>query len=69
MAAAFAHLEAITVGTGPNQTTLSISPQLQALIALSALPSKWENLIPIICAGVTIANLKLDDVCWKVIST
>ncbi len=67
MAAAFAHLGAVTVGTGANQTTLAIMPQLQALIALSALPAKWENLIPIICAGVTIADLKLDDVAGQVI--
>ncbi len=56
MAAAFARLGAVTVGTGANQTTLAITPQLQALIALSALPAKWENLIPIICAGVAIAD-------------
>ncbi len=67
MAAAFAHLGAVTVGTGPNQTTLAITPQLQVLIALSALPAKWENLIPIICAGVAIADLKLDDVASQVI--
>ncbi len=67
MAAAFAHLGAVTVGTGANQTTLAITPQLQALNALSALPTKWENLIPIICAGVAIADLKLDDVASQVI--
>src|SRR6266571_2461494 len=67
MAAAFACLGAVTVGTGANQTTLAITPQLQALIALSALPTKWENLIPIICAGVAIADLKLDDVASQVI--
>src|SRR6266568_3497062 len=67
MAAAFACLGAVTVGTGVNQTTLAIKPQLQALIALSALPAKWENLIPIICAGVAIADLKLDDVASQVI--
>ncbi len=67
MAAAFAHLGAVTVSTGANQTTLAITPQLQALIALSALPAKWENLIPIICAGVAIADLKLDDVASQVI--
>ncbi len=67
MAATFARLGAVTVGTGANQTTLAITPQLQALIALSALPAKWENLIPIICAGVAIADLKLDDVASQVI--
>src|SRR6266702_843609 len=67
MAVAFARLGAVTVGTGVNQTTLAITPQLQALIALSALPTKWENLIPIICAGVAIADLKLDDVASQVI--
>ncbi len=67
MAAAFARLGAVTVGTGVNQTTLAITPQLQALIALSALPTKWENLIPIICAGVAISDLKLDDVASQVI--
>ncbi len=67
MAAAFARLGAVTVGTGANQTTLAINLQLQALIALSALPAKWENLIPIICVGVAIADLKLDDVASQVI--
>src|SRR6266702_765830 len=67
MAAAFACLGAVSVGTGVNQTTLAIKLQLQALIALSALPAKWENLVPIICAGVAIADLKLDDVTSQVI--
>src|SRR6266702_4173464 len=67
MAATFARLGAVTVDTGANQTTLAITPQLQALIALSTLPAKWENLIPIICAGVAIADLKLDDVASQVI--
>jgi len=40
MVAAFACLGAITISTAPNQTTLAISLQLQALIALSTLPNK-----------------------------
>ncbi len=62
MAAAFSCLGAVTISTVPNQTTLSISLQLQALIAMSALPTKWDNLIPIICNRVAIADLKLDDI-------
>ncbi|KAH9007535.1 hypothetical protein EDB84DRAFT_1572789 [Lactarius hengduanensis] len=62
MAAAFAWLGAITVGTGANAITLAIRPQLQALVAMSALPQKWEHLIPVMCNNLPLADLKLETV-------
>jgi hypothetical protein len=62
MAAAFARLGAITVGTGANAPTLAIRPQLQALIAMSTLPQKWEHLIPVMCNNMPVADLKLSTV-------
>ncbi|KAH9056601.1 hypothetical protein EDB87DRAFT_1687141 [Lactarius vividus] len=59
MAATFAHVGAVTVGTGANATTLAICPQLQALIAMSALPQKWEHLIPVMCNNLALADLQL----------
>src|SRR5579859_869396 len=67
MSAAFSRLAAVTVGTGPGPTSLAIMPSMQALIAMTALPQKWENLIPIICGGVAIADLKLSSVSETVI--
>ena len=42
LAAAFAHLGSVTIGTGANLVNLKVQDQFQALIALAALPSKWE---------------------------
>ncbi|KAH8990070.1 hypothetical protein EDB92DRAFT_1946751 [Lactarius akahatsu] len=61
MAATFACLGAVTVGTGANTTTLAICPQLQALIAMSALPQKWEHLIPVMCNNLALADLQCHD--------
>src|SRR6202046_4814307 len=68
MAAAFSRLGAVTVGTGANAVTLDVKDPLQALIALAALPPKWEPLIPIICSNVNIEDLDLSDVSTAVIS-
>jgi hypothetical protein len=49
MCAAFGCLGAASFG--PRNTTVDISPLLQGLIAMAAIPQKWDNLIPIICNG------------------
>jgi len=48
LAASFGHLGQVTVGIGAMLTTFAIQPRFQALIALTALPSKWETQITII---------------------
>ena len=48
LTAAFGCLALVTVGTGADQLTLKVYDELQALIALSALPPKWETQISII---------------------
>src|SRR6202012_1266898 len=62
LSAAFARLGAVTFGTGTAATNLSIKNQLQALIGLATLPTKWEHLVPILCQSTTLENLKLSDV-------
>src|SRR6266404_1959513 len=41
MAAAFQQLSNVTIGSGHRLTWITIPPQLQAMIALAVLPSKW----------------------------
>ena len=62
LAAAFAHLGLVTVGTGANLVNLRIQDQFQALITLAALPSKWEMQIPIITTNISLEDLDLNDV-------
>src|SRR6202012_2610016 len=68
LSAAFAHLGAVTFGTGAATTNLSIKNQLQALIGLVTLPTKWDHLVPILCQSTTLENLKLSDVTMAAIS-
>ena len=62
LAAAFARLGAVTFGTPPDETHLTIAGQIQALIAMAALPPKWEFLIPIISQNIELTDLALGDV-------
>src|ERR1700744_3285904 len=62
LSATFARLGAVTFGTGAATTNLSIKNQLQALIGLVTLPTKWDHLVPILCQSTTLENLKLSDV-------
>ena len=66
LAAAFGCLALVTVGTAPNQTSLMVQNQLQAMIALAALPQTWENQISIITQNVELHDLDLNDV-WDTI--
>ena len=59
LAAAFSRLGSVSVGTAPNVTQLSLAKQVQALIAMAALPPKWEVLVPIICQGEDLNDLDL----------
>jgi transposase InsO family protein len=62
LAACFARLSSVTFGTGAKIQRLSIPNQIQALIAMAALPPKWEHLIPIICQGPDLEDLDMGDV-------
>ena len=45
LAAAFGCLAHVTIGIDNDQHTLKIQEELQALIALAALPPKWETMV------------------------
>ncbi len=62
MAAAFQRLSHVAVGTAPNVTHLSLPSQMQAMIALAALPYKWEHLIHIIINNYEIEALTFEVV-------
>ena len=47
---------------------IAVPPQLQAVIALAALPQKWEMLISIITGDVEMESLDLGEVCDAVIT-
>jgi len=59
MFGAFAQMSAVEV---------EVPHQLQAMIALAALPQKWEMLITIITGDVEMSRLCLSDVCDTVIT-
>ena len=66
LAAAFGCLALVTIGTTPNQTNLMVQKQLQAMIALAALPQKWKNQIAMIMQNIELADLDFNDV-WDAI--
>ena len=47
---------------------VAVPPQLQAMIALAALPQKWEMLISVVTGNNTLEDLILADVCTAVIT-
>jgi hypothetical protein len=47
---------------------VAIPPQLQAMIALAALPQKWEMLISVVTSDNPLEDLILSDVCTTVIT-
>src|SRR6266404_563957 len=57
MAAAFQRLSNITIGSGHRLTWISNPPQLQAMITLTVLPSKWEHLVQIIINSTEMDQL------------
>jgi hypothetical protein len=50
-----------------NAADIAIPPQLQAMIALAALPQKWEMLISVVTGDNPLEDLILSDVCTVVI--
>ena len=59
MFGAFARMSAVDV---------EVPPQLQAMIALAALPQKWEMLISIVTGDIEMSNLDLGKVCDTIIT-
>ena len=59
LAAAFGRLAHITIGTDNDQHTLKIQEELQALIALAALPPKWETMVALITQNYDLADISL----------
>ena len=51
-----------TVTAGLITIDLTINTVLQGLIAMAAIPPKWENLVSIICANNNLAELDIETV-------
>src|SRR6201996_8281229 len=62
LAAAFGRLAHVVIGTGADQHTLEVKDELQALIALAALPSKWETMVALITQNFELADITLKAV-------
>jgi hypothetical protein len=60
--AAFTRISNTTIGKGSKIKRLSLPSHFQALIAMAAIPLKWENLIPIIQNGYEIKDLTFGDI-------
>ncbi len=50
-----------------SSAEVAIPPQLQAMIALAALPQKWEMLISIVTRDTELQDLDLGDICTAVV--
>ncbi len=50
-----------------SSAEVAVPPQLQAMIALAALPQKWEMLVSIVTGDTELQDLDLGDVCTTVI--
>jgi hypothetical protein len=61
MEAAFGHISNTVIGKGSSAKKLHIPDIIQALIAMAAVPNKWEYLIPIVCQNVEIKDLEISD--------
>ena len=59
LAAAFGRLAHVTVGEEDDQHTLKIQEELQALIALAALPPKWETMVALITQNYDPSDISL----------
>jgi len=51
-----------------SATDVKVPNQLQAMIALAALPQKWEMLISVITGDIEMLDLDLSKVCTVVIT-
>ena len=51
-----------------SSAKVRIPNSIQAMIALSALPQKWEVLVPVITQTIELDDLKLSDVCEAVVA-
>jgi hypothetical protein len=60
--AAFGHISNTIIGKGSHAKRISVPDTIQALIAMAAIPQKWENLIPIICNSFEIQDLEVSDI-------
>jgi hypothetical protein len=62
LSAAFGRISAVSIGSGSTVRKMEVQTELQALIAMAAIPAKWENLIPIICNSNEIDDLNIGSV-------
>ena len=66
--AAIQRLSAVSYMVGKTQRNLGLDPVVVRLIALAAIPAKWENLIPIICSNYELEDVTNSTVCQQVIT-
>jgi hypothetical protein len=60
--AAFGCISNTVIGKGSYAKRIAVPDTIQALIAMAAIPQKWENFIPIICNGFKIQDLEVSDI-------
>jgi hypothetical protein len=60
--AAFGCISNTTIRKGSSTKKIHVPEIIQALIMMAAIPSKWENLIPIICNSIEIQDLEVTDI-------
>jgi transposase InsO family protein len=62
MEAAFGRMSSTQIGKGSSARKLHVPDVIQALIAMAAIPNKWEYLIPILCQNIEIDDLEIADI-------
>ena len=68
MSAAIQRLLAVSYMVKKMKHSLALDPIVVGLIALAAIPTKWEYLIPIICTSYELEDLTIGTVCDQVVT-
>ena len=68
MSAAIQRLSAVSYTVNKRKKSLAIDLIVAELIALPAIPMKWENSIPIICSSYELEDITISTVCEQVVT-
>ena len=66
--AAVQRLSVVSYMVGKTTQNLELDPVVVGLIALAAIPAKWENLIPIICSNYELEDVTIGTVREQVVT-
>ena len=66
--AAIQRLSAVSYTVGKITRNLALDPVVVGLIALAAVPAKWENLIPIICSSYELEDIVIGTIREQVVT-